>query len=106
FTRQLRQAALENVEPGMRLTHVERDLNSQRYFTLYISDPGQPPMLDVSTCRRIPFTMRAIKSLFPRWKTGELATSWMLFRTHFKIIADDTGAVRSDSQGKPLVVLE
>lgn len=107
FARQQRQAALELITPGMRLTTAERELNKRHYITLYKSGPGgDPPVLDVGTCQRLPLTLQLIRKLFPQWHTPERVTDHLLARTHFVILADRNGQVKTNGNGRPAVELE
>lgn len=105
FAHQHRRAALELVQPGMRLMQAERELNQQRYITLYLTEPGVAPALDVGTCRRLPLTFQLLRKLFPRWRAPERAADHLLTSTHFKIIGDENGEIRADSNGEPLIEL-
>lgn len=104
FARQHRAKALELVKPGMRLTEAERTLNTARYTTLYLSPPGQPPMLDVATGSRLPFTLQALKKLAPEWKGQKQLSNRLMQITHFTLTADLSGVVQGTERGTPLVL--
>ncbi len=98
FSNSRRQEAMELIKPGMRLTQAERELNGAGYLTLYIEET--PPILQVSSLSRMPWTARVLHNVLPNsapdtWLRGRLSGF-----TRFYVLADHNGVVKFTPEGK------
>lgn len=98
FSRSRREAALDLIRPGMRLTQAERELNSAGYLTLYIDET--PPVLQVSSLSRVPFTAKIVHSVIPHSTPDVWLRSKLSSFTRFYIIAQLDGTVKFTPDGR------
>jgi hypothetical protein len=106
FASRHRAEAVALLKPDMRLTTAERELNKACYSTLYVSPAGLPPMLEVTTCRRPPWTLQALRRAVPGWDLPEQTLGRLLARTQFTVYGNTSGTVAKVENGLPLVLVE
>jgi hypothetical protein len=98
FSESRRRAALAVIQPGMRLTQAERELNSAGYLTLYIEET--PPVLQVSSLSRVPFTADLLHRIMPNSAPDVWLRAKLSGFTRFYVVAEMDGRVKFTPDGR------
>ena len=96
-----REEALALVQPGERITHIERVLNQAHYSTRY--GDGPPAVLQVSTLDHVPYLSRLVSAIAPRTAAEQWITGRLTSMTSFRLEADERGNVRVAENGAPVI---
>lgn len=99
FADSRRQAALDLIKPGMRLTQAERTLNGAGYMTLYVDE--NPPWVQVSFLNRWPLSAVLLHRTLPNSAADDWLRNRLSGLTRFYVAGKPDGTVKFSSAGEP-----